>query len=103
MAIGQLLNPSEEEVDDKSDEIVGGIAKAYSTGDRTYETDEEDVVIPRVSHAEALQALQTLRLFEEQHEEGDDELIAKINQLERVMRARSFQGLKQASIKAFFD
>ena len=103
MAIGQFLNPSEEEIDDESDEIVEGIAKAYSIGDRTHKTDEEDVVIPRVSHAEALQALQTLRLFEEQHEEGDSELIAKMNRHERVMRARSFQGLKQASIKAFFD
>ena len=54
MAIGQFLNPSEEEVDDESDEIVEVIAKAYSIGDRTHETDEEDVVMPRVSHAEAL-------------------------------------------------
>ena len=87
MVIGQFLNPSKEEVDDESDEIVEGIAKACSTGDRTHETDEEDVVIPRVSHAEALQALQKLRLFEEQHEDRDSELIARINQHERVMRA----------------
>lgn len=60
MAIGQFLNLSEEEVDD---EIVEGIAKAYSTGDRTHGADEEDVVIPRVSHAEALQALQKTSTF----------------------------------------
>ncbi|WP_375449355.1 hypothetical protein [uncultured Nostoc sp.] len=97
------MNPSEEKVDDESEEIVEGIAKAYSTGDKIHETDEEDVVIPRVSHAEALQALQKLQLSEEQHEDEDSELIARINRHERVMRARSFQGLKQASIKFFLE
>lgn len=53
MAIGQFLNPSEEEVDDKPNEIIEGIAKAYSTGDRLHKMDEEDVVILRVSHAKA--------------------------------------------------
>lgn len=57
MAIRQFLNSSEEEVDDESNEIVERIAKTYNTGDRTHETDEEDIVIPRISHAEALQAL----------------------------------------------
>ena len=38
------------------------------------ETDE-DVVIPKVSYAEALQALQKVRFFEEQHENGDSEWI----------------------------
>ena len=60
MAITQVLNPSEKEVDDKSAEIVERMAKAYSTRGRTYKTDEEDFVIPKISHSEALQALQTL-------------------------------------------
>lgn len=102
MAIGQCLNPIREEVDDESDEIIEGIAKAYSAGDRTHETDEKDVFIPKVSYAEALQALQKVWLYEEQHINGYSEWISRINRHERVMRARGFQGLKQASIKAFF-
>lgn len=46
MAIEQVLNPEGEEVDDDLDVIVDEIAKAYSVGDRTHETNEEDVVIP---------------------------------------------------------
>lgn len=42
-------------------------------GDQTHETDEKDVFIPKVSYAEALQALQTVRLYEEQHENGDSQ------------------------------
>ena len=40
------------------------------------ETDEEDVFIPKVGYAEALQALQKVRLFEEQHENVDSEWIS---------------------------
>ena len=66
------------------------------------ETDGEDVFITKVSYAEALQALQKVRLVEEQHENCDSEWISRINRHERVMRARGLQRLKQASIKAFF-
>ena len=58
--------------------------------------------IPKVSYAEALQALQKVWLYEEQHKNGYSEWISRINRHERVMRARGFQELKQASIKAFF-
>ena len=44
MAIGQFVNPQVEEVDDHLKVIVDEIAKAYSTGNRTTETDEEGVV-----------------------------------------------------------
>ena len=57
MGLGWFLNPVGE-VDDKSDKMVEGVAKASSAGDIIYEPDEEDVVIPKVSYAEALQALQ---------------------------------------------
>lgn len=78
------------------------LQNAYSIGDRTHETDEEDVDVPKVSQLEAMQALQKVRLYEEQHENGDGEWISRINRHERVMRARGFQGLKQASIRGFF-
>lgn len=48
MAIDQFLNPEGEEMDDDLEVIVDEIAKVYSTRDRTHETDEEDIVIPRV-------------------------------------------------------
>ena len=65
MTIGQFLNPQGEEVDDDLEVIMDKIAKAYSTGDRTYETDEEDIVIPRVGYSEVIKALQKLHLYEE--------------------------------------
>lgn len=66
MSIDQFLNPLDESIDDTAEIVVDEIAKAYSVGERLYETDEEDVIIPKVGHGEALQALQLLRLYEEQ-------------------------------------
>ena len=102
MAIRQFLNPQGEEVDDDLEVIVDKITKAYSTGDRTNETDEEDVVIPRVGYSKAMKAFQKLHLYEGQYENGDSEWISRINRHERLMRARGFQGLKQSSIRGFF-
>ncbi len=47
--------------------------------------------------------MKSLRLYEEQHENGDSELISRINRHERLMRARGFQSLKQSSIWGSFD
>lgn len=46
MAIGQFLNPRDENIDNDAEVIVDEIAKTYSIGDKTHETDEEDVVVP---------------------------------------------------------
>lgn len=73
MAIGQFLNLREENIDDDMEVIVDEIAKAYNIGDRTHETDEEVVTIPKVGYSEAIQALQKLRLYEEQNDNGDSE------------------------------
>ncbi len=61
------------------------------------------MVIPKVRYSEAMKALQKLCLYEEQHENGDSEWISRINRHERLMRARGFQGLKQSSIRGFFE
>lgn len=58
MAIGQLLNPREKNIDDDVEVIIDEIAKAYRIGDRTHERDEEDVTVPEVGYSEAMQALQ---------------------------------------------
>ena len=79
MAIRQFFNPQGEEVGDDLEVIVDEIAKAYSTGDKTYEIDEEDIVIPRVGYSEAMKTFQKLCLYEEQHENGDSEWISRIN------------------------
>lgn len=65
--------------------------KTYSIGDQTYKVDEENIIILKVGYTKAMQALYKLHLYEEQNANGDIELITRINQHKRVMRARKFK------------
>ena len=60
MDIHMFLNPADEIVEDTDHQIFEDITQAYSTGNRLYESDEEDVIVPKISAKEALEALQTL-------------------------------------------
>ena len=101
MSITQFLNPQEEDVYDTEEVLIDDIVNSYSREERAYETNEEDVIMPRIRHNEAILALQTLRLYEEQQDEGDSELISRINRHERVIRQRTKQGLKQTTIDSY--
>ena len=102
MSINQFLNPEDKEVYDTDDIVVDDIVAAYSTEERAYETDEEDVPQRRILAKEAIEALQTLRLYEEQQDDGDSRFISGLGRHERVMRQRAEQGLKQSSIGSYF-
>ncbi len=50
-----------------------GQTRADTTNTREVETDEELEEVPRVSSAKALEAIETLQLYEEQAQDGKDE------------------------------
>ena len=79
MNVARFLNPADEDVDDKEEDIVNVIAAAYSHEERAYETDEENVPVARVKDSEALQLLERLRLYEEQQDNRDDVLVTRLN------------------------
>lgn len=56
-AIGQFFNLQGKKIDDNLEVIVDKIAKIYSTGNKTYETYEEDIVIPKIGYSKAIKAL----------------------------------------------
>jgi hypothetical protein len=104
MAISQFINPSDEIIDDEDDEILERVVEAYAEGnERDHETDEEEVNIVSVKTPEALTALSTLRLFAEQREYGDRELIRQLNHFERVVRTHEANGKQQSSITSYFS
>jgi hypothetical protein len=75
MLIDQFLNPKDEKVYDNEEVHVDDIIHAYSTEERAYETEEEDVVVEKIAYQHAISALQTLRLYEEQQDQSDSEAI----------------------------
>ena len=50
---------------------------------------------------EAIEALQTLRLYEEQQNDSDCGFIARLGRQERVMKQQAEQGLKQSTISSY--
>ena len=105
MNIHQFLNPTEEQIVDPDIDVLENIVATYSTGpatERGYETDESDHEEPPIKGQEALDMLARLRLYEEQQEHGDSEVLKVFGKYERDIRARNLQGLRQASIQTFF-
>ena len=100
MAIDQFLNPITEVVEDNDDDVVNVITDAYSTGERAYESDEDDVLEHKISANEAIQALHTLQLYEEQQNEGNRNFLTCIKKHEKLMYSRRV--LKQTSITSYF-
>jgi hypothetical protein len=89
MDVNQYLNCPEEKVKDgiiDIDSIV--LSQFLSSGDVDEEDDESDEAVPLISPSEALQSMYTLRLYEEQQNVGDRELIMLLMRYERTVQAR---------------
>lgn len=99
-AIDQFLNPISEVVEDEENDLINVIADAYSTGEKAYESDEDDVAQPKISINEAIQALRTLQLYEEQQDQGDQDFLICIKKHEKLITSRRI--LKQSSITNYF-
>ena len=78
------------------------VIESYSQDERDHETDEDEVDTTAVKLSDALEALATLRLYEEQQENGNRDLICQLNRLERSIKAREPQSLQQRTITSYF-
>jgi len=65
---------------------------------------EESIMVetPLVSINDAISALERLRLYEEQQDQGDSQFISVLHKHERLMQARKLNTQKQADIRSFF-
>ena len=73
IAIGQFLNLQDKSINNDTEIIVDKIANAYIIGNRTHKTDKKDMIMPKVSYLDVIQALQKVRLYEKQCENGESE------------------------------
>ena len=98
MSINSFLNPLEELVHDSSDDLTEQIAQQFDAPGE--ESDAEDVV-PRISHQQALAALNQLRLYEMQQSQGLYHLITTLDEHEGVVKDRRIVAVSQASITQY--
>ena len=101
MDIQTFLNPVEEVVEDTENEIEEQIIAQFEP-EIEAESEEEVEELPQVRVSEAIEALSTLRLYEEQSETGTGELISTLNRYERVLQAEKARRQQQQDIRTFF-
>jgi hypothetical protein len=102
MPIESFLNPKAEAVDDIEEDIFEQIAQAHADGDCEPESGDEASQVASVSLSEALAGLATLRLYEEQQEDGSRDLIRGLNRLERELLGKRANQGTQTQIDSYF-
>ena len=101
MRIDEFVNPVEEVVEDTEEDLEDHIVALYDGHEREYET-EKEVIVSRVQNKDALRALKTLWLYEEQREVGDDDLIRRLNRKEWDIKTSMAISSRQVVMTDFF-
>lgn len=103
MSIQAFLNPAFEEVFDKEGDIEEEIIQQFIQEEPEEEdSEEEPEVLPRITFLQAIEALNTVRLFELQSEQGNHLAIQWMDSHENSIKERRTQSLQQANIHDFF-
>jgi hypothetical protein len=102
MPTESFVNPEAEIVDDAEEDIFEQIAQAHADGDCEPESSDEAFQMASVSLSEALAGLATLRLYEEQQEDGSRDLIRSLNRLERELLGKQANQATQTQIDSYF-
>ena len=93
-----FLNPVDKVVEDSEHQIFKDITQVYSTGDRLYESDKEDIVVLKIGTKEALEALTRLQLYEEQQNNGNSKLLSSLSLYKEVLQQHRHNALRQRSL-----
>ena len=103
MDIRQFIDPIEEEVMERSDEIIEAIVARHQA-QREIESDEEvEEQVSIIPDSEALKAIRVLRSYEEQQLEGDSDFGRVLRVQERVYLARRTAGLPQGTLRNWLN
>lgn len=99
MTLDNFLNPLDEQVQDNAEDLTKSIAQQF---DQPEPESEDEVILPKVQHQQAIQLLQQLRLYELQQINGHHGLIQQLDQHEALIKSRKVYSTQQASITRFF-
>jgi hypothetical protein len=103
--ICENISPYIERVEgDYSDNLVDDIVTQYSTIQQEEEVGvEEAIQQPEVTCQEALLALDTLRRYEEQNNNGDIQLLKLLHRRERELSSSQFNSKQQAKLSSWLQ
>lgn len=98
MSLQQILLPTDEVIEDSSEDLVEQIAQQYEPVQEVDSEPEELEVLPRIRADQALKLLQQLRLHEEQADDCNTQWISSLDSYERILQRRQFEGLQQGTL-----
>ena len=104
MSIEEFIQPVDEIIDDNDDDIIASVVERYST-DKEGEIEEikdNDIEEEKVAISEAIRALETLKLYEIQQDDGDSITLQALDRLGRDITRRKQCLGKQSTINSFF-
>jgi hypothetical protein len=103
LSVEEFIEVPEEVIDDNDDDVTAAVVLQYSAnkvGDES-EEDEDDFEAPIVGTNEAIQALEALKLYIIQQDEGDVSISKALDKLGKdIQQKKRFQG-KQSTIEVF--
>lgn len=104
LSINEFIQPAGEVVDDDDQDIFASVVERYSIENEgtVEEVEEGDSEIENIRTAEALKALETVRLWELQQEDGQASTLQVLDRVERRMQLARKEGRKQTTIVSFF-
>jgi hypothetical protein len=102
MDVQQFIDPVDENIENSFEELDAQILAKFGP-DIEDDSDEEVEILPRITHIEALDALNRLRLYEEQQDEGLISLLQALALGESNIRKRQIEARSQMDIRSYFN
>jgi len=102
LTIEEFLEPQEERIEDEEEDIFESVVQMYSVVQAEEESEDEgDEEVVRVSKNEAIQALETLRLYEIQQENGSQSNLQALDRIGRGITSLKTRSTTQTTIDGF--
>jgi DDE superfamily endonuclease/Tc5 transposase DNA-binding domain/Fission yeast centromere protein N-terminal domain len=105
LLIDEFIEPSQEVIEDDDEDIFASVVERYSAEKEGEEEpiEEGDIEVEKVPIREAIRALETLKLWEIQQENGEISALQTLEQIGRRIQQNKLQSIKQTTLHSFFQ
>lgn len=105
LSIDEFIEPPQEVVEDDDRDIFASVVERYSTDKEREEEpiEEGDIEVEKVPIKEAIKALETLKLWEIQQENGEILALQTLERIGRRIQQNKLQSAKQTTLYSFFQ
>ena len=104
MSVQEFVDPADELIDDKDDNIMASVIDRYSRDkeDEVDEVESSDIEDEEVSTADAIRALELLKMHQLKSKYGSALHLSNLDKLGRDLMAEKYSGGKQSTIEKYY-